>query len=207
MRGIIFRMQTAIAILKKIWRVVRWPILVAVVGYVGLVVYFMTQIPKMDAAAIEKINTAKLTMKDVDGSNLPPQPDPKLVDATVEGVDANKNGIRDDVELAIFKKYPNDIKVRGAALQYALAIQHYLVDIVASDSFQAAAQQQERASSCLSEIIGADKSQDQYSQTQLVKESVRKLVVNTDSRIQVANKNTKLIRSYASLPAPYCDVE
>ena len=32
---------------------------------------------------------------------------PPDYDATIAGVDANENGIRDDVELAIFKEYPN----------------------------------------------------------------------------------------------------
>ena len=44
------------------------------------------------------------------GKNLPAQPDQKLNDSTIAGIDENKNGIRDDVELAIFKKYPDNAK-------------------------------------------------------------------------------------------------
>ena len=56
------------------------------------------------------------------GKNLPSDPG-ALADATVQGVDANQNGIRDDVELAVFKEYPNSAKTRAVLLQYALALQ------------------------------------------------------------------------------------
>ena len=40
---------------------------------------------------------------------------------TIAGIDANKNGIRGDMELAIFKQYPDSAKTRAVLLQYALA--------------------------------------------------------------------------------------
>ena len=52
------------------------------------------------------------------GTNLPPQPYEPENDATVAGLDKNNNGIRDDVELAIFAKYPKSAKIRAAELQY-----------------------------------------------------------------------------------------
>lgn len=71
---------------------------------------------------VAKIHATKLTMDDVMGKNLPPDPGPDA-DKTIAGVDANKNGIRDDVELAIFKEYASTSKTRAAFLQYALAQQ------------------------------------------------------------------------------------
>ena len=41
----------------------------------------------------------------VNGHVLPPEPDPKVNDETLGGVDANHNGVRDDVERYIYKKY------------------------------------------------------------------------------------------------------
>ncbi len=72
---------------------------------------------------IIKINNTKLTLDDVLGKNLPPEPNPEVKDATLEGVDVNKNGIRDDVELAIFKEYPHSAKMRAQLLQYAQSLQ------------------------------------------------------------------------------------
>jgi len=41
----------------------------------------------------------------IHGHTLPPEPDPDLNNATLGGVDSNNNGVRDDVERAIYKKY------------------------------------------------------------------------------------------------------
>jgi len=41
----------------------------------------------------------------IHGHTLPPEPDPTLNNATLGGVDSNGNGVRDDVERAIYKKY------------------------------------------------------------------------------------------------------
>jgi len=42
---------------------------------------------------------------EVDGHRVPPKPDPKKNNSTLLGVDVNKNGVRDDVERWIYKKY------------------------------------------------------------------------------------------------------
>ena len=65
---------------------------------------------------VVKIHNTKLMMDDVIGKNLPPDPGAEA-DKTVQGIDANKNGIRDDVELAIFKAYPDSAKTRAVMLQ------------------------------------------------------------------------------------------
>lgn len=81
------------------------------------------------------INSTRITMDDVLGKNLPKQPDQNLNDSTIAGIDANKNFIRDDVELAIFNKYPNSAKVRAAMLQYAQAIQLELTQVYSKETF------------------------------------------------------------------------
>jgi len=42
---------------------------------------------------------------EVNGHRLPPEPDPKVNNATLLGVDINKNGVRDDVERWIYETY------------------------------------------------------------------------------------------------------
>jgi len=76
---------------------------------------------KKTVEQVAKIHNTKITMNDVLGTNLPPEP--SNPDETVQGVDANNNGIRDDVELDIFEAYPNSQKTRAVLLQYALTQQ------------------------------------------------------------------------------------
>jgi len=45
--------------------------------------------------------------KEVNGYKLPPEPDPKLNNATLLGVDSNANGVRDDLERWVVQKYAN----------------------------------------------------------------------------------------------------
>ena len=42
---------------------------------------------------------------EVNGHRLPPEPDPKVNNATLLGVDVNRNGVRDDVERWIYETY------------------------------------------------------------------------------------------------------
>ena len=41
----------------------------------------------------------------INGHTLPPEPDPKINNATLLGIDVNNNGVRDDVERWIYKTY------------------------------------------------------------------------------------------------------
>ena len=68
--------------------------------------------------------------KEINGHRLPPEPDPKINNATLLGVDSNHNGIRDDVERWIIVHYANDPKYPKTktviALQYAKASQYII---------------------------------------------------------------------------------
>ena len=101
-----------------------WFFIVILVAFAILVIVRMFHFYnlKKTVAEVEKIHATKLTVDDVMGKSLPPDPGAEA-DKTVAGIDANKNGIRDDVELAIFKEYPNSAKTRAVLLQYALALQ------------------------------------------------------------------------------------
>ena len=67
---------------------------------------------------------------EINGYRLPPEPDPKVNNATLLGVDVNNNGIRDDVERWIIIHYAKDPKYpktkTAIALQYAWASQKIL---------------------------------------------------------------------------------
>ncbi|WP_324172615.1 hypothetical protein [Sulfurimonas sp.] len=49
--------------------------------------------------------------KNINGYKLPPQPDETLNNSTLLGIDSNDNGVRDDVEIFIVKKYAIDQKI------------------------------------------------------------------------------------------------
>lgn len=103
---------------------------------------------------VEAIHARKLDMDTILGKNLPPIPDATENNRTVLGVDANNNGIRDDVELYLHKKYATSTKIRAAQLQYAMALQLSLSDVASSDEMIAIAQEEGRASGCLARLIG-----------------------------------------------------
>ena len=117
--------------LRAVWRWVRWPVLVLGFLYAVLVGFrtFVLFDEEKTAEAVAQIHAQKITLADVMGTTLPPAPDQAENDATVAGIDKNNNGIRDDVELAIFKKYPNSAKIRAAELQYAMALQLMLTKV------------------------------------------------------------------------------
>jgi len=140
---------------RRIWKVGRIALVVILLLYIGLVIYRIPAVHEkyVSDETVKQIQATKLTMESVDGKHLPSPPDPTEADATLGGVDANQNGIRDDVELAIFKKYPNDIKLRAAELQYALALQMYLTEVFTSDTLVAVIHQDERGTSCINDTV------------------------------------------------------
>ena len=65
------------------------------------------------------------------GYTLPPEPDKQLNDSTLLGIDANHNGIRDDVERKIVFLYQEPVKIE-LMFSYARANQEMLQDPVGS---------------------------------------------------------------------------
>ena len=189
--------------LRTLWRWFRWPLLVLLVLYVALVIYraFAINAEKETAAAVARIHAQKLTMDDIDGKHLPPPPDPQAADATLEGIDANANGIRDDVELAIFKKYPNDIKVRAAELQYAKALQFELSNVLDSPTLIATIQEEDRGYFCIAKSVP-----DSLFKSEIM--SIESLVINTNQRKERhAEIHKKYMASYGDVEGPKCDLE
>ena len=179
----------------KIWRVGRWVFLVVFVLYVGLVGYriFALGEEEKTAAAVAKIHVTRLTMADVAGENLPPEPNPAQNDSTLAGIDVNGNGIRDDVELAIFEKYKGRsfIKERAAALQYAKELQMEFTEVFNSETLVAVIQEESRGYACV----------------QKGEDTIENLVLNTDQRKQyVEELAQKYMKSYALPNTEACDL-
>jgi len=66
----------------------------------------------------------------IHGYTLPPEPDPAINNSTILGIDVNNNGIRDDVERYIIKRFAQEAEFPktkiAIALQYAWASQKIL---------------------------------------------------------------------------------
>lgn len=191
--------------LKKIWHVVRWPLLVLVLAYAALVIYRIPAVGEKQrtAAAIERIHAQKLSMADVLGTNLPPQPYKPENEATVAGLDKNNNGIRDDVELAIFAKYPKDAKIRAAELQYAMTQQMFLTEVFNTETWKAVAQENSRAYACIGETVTSKDLKILISRTKEVDD----LVFNNEARNSARDKANSFITSYALPNTDLCNVD
>ena len=193
-------------ILWRIWRFTRWPLAVLITLYVAIVIYSFPHALEKEKTeqTIARINAQKLTIEHVNGEHLPPPPDPAQVDATIEGVDANANGIRDDVELAIFERYPDSLKIRAAELQYAMALQMYLTEVFNSETLVAVILKDEHGDFCIAQTVsraglsGADK---------YVKEVESIVIDSTDRKSKYDYIFQNYMTSYAGKPGPYCDID
>lgn len=74
-------------------------------------------------------------------------------DASIAGIDANKNGIRDDIEHYIEKTYPNSAQ-RAAMMQYAKAQQNFMLTATTPERAQLAAQELWRSFACARSEFG-----------------------------------------------------
>jgi len=141
--------------MKTFLKGLKWIFIGLVVLFVILVVYRVIYFFNLDKtnAQVAKIHATKLTLDDVMGKNLPPDPGAEA-DKNVQGIDANNNGIRDDVELAIFEKYPNSAKTRAVLLQYALALQMEVIQIKVNTSIvDAVADYGDRSNTCIADTL------------------------------------------------------
>lgn len=185
-------------LLKKVWRWIRWPLAILAVAYVALVIYRIPAVNEQQktAAAIAQIDSAHITLADVMGTNLPTEPYKPENDATVAGIDKNNNGIRDDVELAIFAEYPNSAKIRAAELQYAMTEQMFLTDVFNTDTWKAVAEQDDRAYTCAISVISYDQTKE-----------VQALVFNTQARKDAETKAYTFTTSNGQPPGVACDID
>jgi hypothetical protein len=184
--------------------------------YVALVIYRAFHFWNLEKTnkQVEKIHSTKLTLDDVFGRNLPPDPGAEA-DKTVQGVDANTNGIRDDVELAIFKEYPNSTKTRAALLQYALALQmgatQSMVNTIIVDKVIG---EQSRAGFCVADSLvprktpESDRSNTDVEKIDTFIDFIEDRQFNTDAREKARKDFYKNIGNFAnSVKDEECDID
>lgn len=201
-------------VMKKIINILKWTAIVILAGFILLVI---SRIPwaikdnKIDAQIV-KIHSTKLMMDDVMGVNLPPNPGAEA-DKTVAGIDANNNGIRDDVELAIFKEYPNSAKTRAVLLQYALVSQMELTQpFNETRNVTEVVREEDRADSCVSDTLvpGNPESGRTYAEVKKIDvyiDFVKKVQFNTDERKKAKSDFYENLRSFSPIKETACDID
>ena len=192
---------------RTILKILKWAFLILLALFIVLVIirafHFYNQ-DKIDAQ-VAKIHATKLTLDDVMGKNLPPDPG-SLADATVQGIDANNNGIRDDVELAVFKEYPNSAKTRAVLLQYALALQMEVIQpMVNTVTATEVIREQSRGFECIGEIVSRENSQKFDEETDILIKFIENRQFNTEERKNDRNLFVKKVRSFSGLNR-VCDI-
>ena len=198
---------------RRILKIIKWVFLVLIGLYIILIICraFYLNGQEKTSAQVEKIHATKLALDDVLGKNLPPDPG-TLADQTVPGIDANNNGIRDDVELAIFNTYPNSAKTRAVLLQYALALQMETVQpFVNTQIATEVAREEDRAYQCVGEVLIRDdnnkKIMDQYfADGDKLRSFVENIQINTEERKKAQENFLNQVRSYSSLER-ICDID
>ncbi|MFA5841348.1 MAG: hypothetical protein WC835_00025 [Candidatus Paceibacterota bacterium] len=189
-------------------KILLWTVGGIVIIYVALVI---ARVPNSldkirTAEQVAKIHATKLTLDDVLGKNLPPDPGAEA-GKTIAGIDANKNGIRDDVELAIFKEYPNSAKTRAVLLQYALALQMEAIQpIVNKDTVTEVIREESRAFVCIGDIVSREDLKKFDEQTDLLTKFVKERQLNTQERKEFRTAFYEKVGSYASLER-LCDLD
>ena len=182
-------------ILSKVWRWVRWPLLVLALGFVILVAWRLKLLYELDDtnAAVAKIHANRLAWDDVFGP-LPVEPDKAANDATLAGIDVNANGIRDDVERAIYFKYKDSAREAAPAFQYAKALQMEFTDVYNSATLVAVIQEESRATLCIGDNDGRI-------------EEIENLVFNNKARQDASEELYEKYMTSYTLPNDGCDLD
>ena len=185
--------------LHAVWRWVKWPLIVlAVLALVFAVLVIwrwnVLEGDKQTTVDVERIHTTKLVWNDINGT-LPPEPDSAENNATLVGVDSNDNGIRDDVERAIYLQYKDNQRAVVAMLQYAKELQMEFTEVHNSETLVAVLQEEDRGTLC----IGDDDDRIKM---------VSDLVFNTEKRLQFFKTILQKYMTSYSLPNPedVCDI-
>lgn len=191
---------------RKVFCFIKWFLIVIFALFVVALILRSIQLSKIEKTnkQVEIIHATKITMEDVMGINLPSDPGEEG-NKTIEGIDANKNGIRDDVELAIFKEYPNSAKTRAALLQYARAHsmtlqQPFMNNEVATEI----SREISRGSYCIGESI--PEGEDSFQKFLYLTNFMESVLFNTEGRVNFSNDFFEKVRSYSDLESE-CDLD
>ncbi|MEK7099447.1 MAG: hypothetical protein AAB916_02925 [Patescibacteria group bacterium] len=190
-------------------KILVWLGIALALGFVALVIVRMVQLKEEErtAAEVERIHSTKLTVDDVMGKNLPPDPGADA-DKTIAGIDANTNGIRDDVELAIFKAYPDSAKTRAVLLQYALALQMEVTQpIVNEGTVTEVVREQSRAYSCVGEILSREDMNKYIEEGRILRSFVSERQRDTSERKKVRKDFIEKVGAYSESENKVCDID
>ena len=130
----------------------------------------------IDESGLEDVETATIRIEEIDVALLPPNPGPASLD-TVEGIDVNGDGVRDDVERALYELHEDSFNNREILKIGAGAYQEALVASGTPDDLDddVASATTDRYVGCLMEHSDMD------AETELA--TVRGLMLNTDERV------------------------
>lgn len=193
----------------KIKKILKWTGIALLVLY-GVIFIWRAPIiweKRKTEEQVAKIHATKLTFSDVMPNNLPPDPGAEA-DKTIAGIDANNNGIRDDVELAIFKEYPSSAKTRAVLLQYALVLQMEMtLPIVNEKTVTAIVEDNEsRADVCLWVLSSRDDMKKFIADIHKYQTFVEQLQFNNEQRKKTQDNFYKYLRSYSASNGG-CDID
>ncbi len=111
--------------------------------------------------------------------NLPPDPGEEGKQ-TLEGIDADGDGVRDDVQRAIYRLEPRDERKRRAMLQYARGLQRKMLSRESIDAYNQAIDESVRNRACLRQIFEDDNDEDAEIKIRLL---IEFLSYNTKERV------------------------
>lgn len=195
--------------MKKIVTVLKWTAVILAAAFSLLVIIRIPHVIEVQKTGdiVAKIHATKLTLDDVMGKNLPPDPGANA-DKTVAGIDANNNGIRDDVELAIFKEYPNSAKTRAVLLQYALVLQMQMtMPVLNKETVTASVEDNEsRANICMWNLSTRDNLDKFMAEMRKYNSYIKTLQINTGEREKYVNGYYKDLGSYSASNGG-CDID
>ena len=200
---------------QRIFKIFKWAFLI-LVGLFFILIIFRTfhyiDVQKTNDQ-VSKIHLTKLSLDDVMGQNLPAEPGIEA-DKTVKGIDANNNGIRDDIELAVFKEYPDSAKTRAVLLQYALTLQMETIQPFVNEEIATEViTEQGRADTCLSDTVAPRKtpesSRDDIDMNKIDKfiSFIEEMQLNTTIRDDAHSNFYKYLRSYGDSTNVVCDID
>ena len=191
---------------RKIFCFIKWFLIVVLALFVVALILRSIQLSQIEKTEkqVEIIHATRITMDDVMGLNLPSDPGEEG-NKTVEGIDSNQNGIRDDVEVAIFKEYPSSAKTRAALLQYARAHmlsgqQINMNNVIATEI----SREISRGSFCISSII--PEGENSFGKYLSLIDFMEDVLFNTKARQDFSNSFFEKVRSYSDLEYE-CDID
>ena len=202
--------------MKKFLKILKWIGIVLLGAFIILVVIRAFHFYNLDKTneQVAKIHATRLKLSDVMGENLPPDPGEEA-DKTVAGVDGNQNGIRDDVELAIFKEYPDSAKTRAVLLQYALALQMQTTqEILNEETTTQIAEENSRARTCIADNLvprktpESSRSYEEVEKINLYIKFIENLQFNTEEKKKADEDFYKKLSNFVTLKSDQsCDID